>query len=270
MKNSVSLFLVLIGSLVTLAQPSEKEWKKHQDKIAKSREKQSAEISMDTLFFKGVPYCLYIEGKKLLGNVLDITVKDLSGTDVMWCRWLAGTEIARPDIQYAYEITFSGSGQKALYPLVIGDQLYREIVKQGLFADGVFQPQAESKFISFNPYKTGTIATGMPQGMGNQPPPAMVQRNRNAMIQVFGDEIKQDFKIVGYLRESSETGNGKVYKVLNITLPDGTQVARAQSPDFGKSWTITTLYDRRSADISTGMGSYKQEIATFLIGKMYL
>jgi hypothetical protein len=123
-----------------------------------------------------------------------------------------------------------------------------------------------------NPYKTGQTILNQTQQIRTQQSagPVLVARNRNAMIQVFGDEIKQDFKTVGFVNETTELGQGKVFKVLNITLPDGSLVARAQSSDQGKTWDITTMHDHVGAQIQCAIGTYKKEIATFLIGRMYL
>ncbi len=78
------LFILAILSFTTsvLAQEvSEKEKKKHAEKVKKSREKGKNIRSMDTLFASGVPYCLMIGMKKTLGVYGAFSVRPLKKPD---------------------------------------------------------------------------------------------------------------------------------------------------------------------------------------------
>jgi len=272
MKLTLILTLLLNFAFLAQSQPSEKELKKHIAKVEKSKEKKSVEVSLDTLYNEGTPYCVYIEGKKFLGNIMDITVKDLNGTDAIWCKMVTNTELNRTDFTTAYEITFAQSGNKALYILTFGNSFPKEIVKQDLFINGIYNSNAENKFISFNPYKTGIQVQQIPQNNGYQSNngPVLVDRNRNQMVQIFGNEIKQDFKVIGKITEKSQTKEGTIVNSITITLPDGTLLAQAEAEQMQHSWTIVTAKDNKAHILNSSMGNDKKDIADYLIKYLYL
>ncbi len=272
MIKSALTFLLAFSLIATFAQTNEKELKKHAAKVEKSKEKKSVEVSLDTLFNEGIPYCVYIEGKKFLGNILDITIKDLNGTDAIWCKMVTGAELNRTDFSTAYEITFAQSGNKALYLITFGNTFPKEIVKQNLFEKGLYNASAENKFISFNPYKVGIQVQQIPQNNGyqNNNGPALVDRNRSSMVQIFGNEIKQDFKVIGKLSEKSQAKDGTIINAITITLPDGTLLANAEAAQMQHTWTIVTAKDNRLHTVNSSLGNDKKDLVDYLIKYLYL
>ena len=272
MNKHILSILLLSCTLVAFAQPTEKEYKKHLSKVEKSKEKKSVEVSLDTLFNAGEPYCVYVEGSKFMGNVMDITVKELSGNDVMRCKMVTNTELNRSDFVTAYEITFAQSGNKALYINTIGSSFPKEIVKQGLFINGVYNAALEHKFISFNPYKTGNQVQQTPQSNSfqNTNGPALIERNRSAMVQIFGNEIKQDFKVIGAITEKSQAKDGTIKNTISITLPDGTLLAIAEAEQMKHNWTIVTAKDNKAHIVNSSLGNDKKDIVDYLIKYLYL
>lgn len=265
--NALALLIIAAASQ-SIAQPGEKELRKHAEKIEKSRTKKSVEVSLDTLFYEGLPYCIFEEGKKVLGNALNITVKDLEGTERMWCKFATGQELNRPDITSAYEITFVATGNKALYSNVIGNSLEKEIVKHNLFANGTFNAASENRFISYNPYKTGFMS--QPVAPNNAATPPQVQRNRNAMIMIMGEEIKQDNKTIGRIKKSTSTNGGKMFQVAEIYSPDGILIARAETAHMQHNWLIVTAKDNKTHQINSSIGKDDSDLADYLIKQLYL
>lgn len=270
MKQSLSFLLTLICTF-SFAQTSEKDWKKHLSKIEKSLTGTKVEISFDTLFHNGAPYCIYDEGEKMLGNVLDFTIKDLQGNEVIWGKMVTGQEINRPEVVTAYDLTFIQSSNKALFVNVIGNSLARDLVKYKLFQNGQYDAASEKKFVNFHPHQVG-LSTQL-GGQGNQGAGqySMVQRNRNAMIQILGKEIKQDFKLIGYVNESRQSMGGEMVISVTITLPDGTLVANAQNEEvFGHDWNIVTAKDNKNHRLTSSLGKDKNDIVESLIRLLYL
>jgi hypothetical protein len=272
MIKSALTFLLAFSLITTFAQTNEKELKKHVAKVEKSKEKKSVEVSLDTLFNAGIPYCVYIEGKRFLGNILDITIKDLNGTDAIWCKMVTNTELNRTDFSTAYEITFAQSGNKALYLITFGNTFPKEIVKHNLFVNGLYNAANENKFISFNPYKAGIQVPQIPQNNGypNNNAPALVDRNRSSMVQIFGNEIKQDFKVIGKIAEKSQAKDGTIINTISITLPDGTLLARAEAEQMKHNWTIVTAKDNKEHTVNSSLGNDKKDISDYLIKYLYL
>lgn len=268
--HKIFIFLLtLVIPAFSYSQISDKDWKKHLSKVEKSREKQGVEVSLDTLFYKGEPYCLFVEGKKMLGNVLDVTVKDLSGNDQMWCVLKTGTELFHPEITTAYEITFSQSESKSLYVNVIGNNLAKEIVKNGLFVQGIFQPEMERKFIAMNAPLQAIGDPGSDRNSGISY--KMVERNRNAMVQVFGNAIKQDFVVIGNIKESQINSQGNILTRYTISLASGAVIAIAENEGInGHHWEVITMQDHKMHHVHSEIGKDQIDIINHLIKMLYL
>lgn len=81
--------------------------------MEKSLEAGKPQVSLDTLFNLGKPYCLFVEEEKVLGT-FRATVKELNGNEVLWIRY----QDAQPGISTNhYEVTFVRSGNKAMVPV---------------------------------------------------------------------------------------------------------------------------------------------------------
>lgn len=267
-KHLISTFLLFI-SFTTFAQVSEKDWKKHQSKIEKSKSGNKVEISYDTLFHNGLAYCIFDEGERMLGNILNFTIKDLQGTEVIWGKMVTGQEIGRPDVVTAYDLTFVQSSQKAMFVNVIGNSLARDLVKYQLFENGGYNSSSEMKFINFHPHYTATHSGYPIQTPSGQS--TMVSRNRSAPIQIFGNEIKQDFKLIGYIQETRQIIGGKTIIQLSVTTPNGTLVASGQNEDvFSHEWILITAKDNKSHTLTSSLGKDKEDMVSYLVRLLYL
>lgn len=102
-----------------------------------------------------------------------------------------------------------------------------------------------------------------------------VERNRNASITVYTEEIRQDFKVIGTYKRESDFVNGISTTYYRFYLPGGTQVAEASMPTYGadKTCRLVTLKDNRSHTLTLnafGTTSIVKEIAEILVRDYYL
>jgi len=121
-----------------------------------------------------------------------------------------------------------------------------------------------------NIYNTGAGGTQSSTTSGG----GTVERNRNAMIQVFGSDIKQDFKVIGTFSHKSERVDGQSVNVYSFFLPNGTKVAEGTVPTFGdKTCSLWTISDNRRQSLtlkSIGTSAIAKEIAEVLVRGHYL
>ncbi len=100
----------------------------------------------------------------------------------------------------------------------------------------------------------------------------LVERNRSAHLYVFGNKLQQDFKDIGFANEKTELANGKSYKVIRFTLPDGTLIAEAKGESFNsKTMTVTTLKDNKRHTVTYDfINKQVENVAQYLIDHYYL
>lgn len=100
----------------------------------------------------------------------------------------------------------------------------------------------------------------------------VVARNRSAHLYVFGSKLQQDSKDIGFANEKTELANGKSYKVISFTLPDGTLIAEAKGESFNSSTMIvTTLSDHKRHTVSYDFATKRiEDVAQYLIDHYYL
>lgn len=101
---------------------------------------------------------------------------------------------------------------------------------------------------------------------------ALVERNRSAQLYVFGNKLQQDFKDIGFANEKTELANGKSYKVIRFTLPDGTLIAEAKGESFNSTtMVVTTLKDNKRHTVSYDfINKQIEHVAQYLIDHYYL
>ncbi len=305
------LFLIFGGCMsnALIAQHSEKELIKHEIAVQKSIAKEKAVVSLDTLFYIGKPVCIFIEESKFLGSLIKGTLKNLDGTDAVWIRYISSQEAPNPQNLNYYEFYFAASGKRGMLPVGIGTSLEKNIVKNGLFVDGYLDKNASDKFVAMHPvpnFMTAIIVNNHPQaqinhsgvtviagGMGNSagsggypgqnnggmnngggfnnPNYALVQRNRNAMVQVIGSNIQQDFKSVGNITKSTVAQNGTIVTTYTVSLLTGITVGTATAEGAtSHSYQILTFKDNRMHSLNSTIGRDETDIAQYLINMGYL
>jgi ABC-type antimicrobial peptide transport system permease subunit len=102
-------------------------------------------------------------------------------------------------------------------------------------------------------------------------PYGQVERSKNGMIQAQGNQIIQDFKVIGTFNQFKQATNGTIQNEITLYLPNGTMIARctaygATSHDF----TVITTLDNRNAQINTGMITEAQDLARYLVNNGYM
>ncbi len=269
MKTLLSLSLVFFFGAAFAQELSEKELKKHAEKIQRSKEKKSVVVSLDTIFNSGVRYAV-LKKKNGDHSLFSITGKELLFITSEWVHGANGQE----DVCYTL-FTFMGSGQKAEYPCNALENQSKMIVDNDFVKDNDINAEAERKFLLKYPQKLSNasapqivaLITSGTSGNSYQ----TVERNRNAGILVMGSEIKQDFKQIATYKKSSKAANGAIMETLSFYLPDGTLAAEATGEGVNaKQWRVVTMKDNGVHNVSTGFSKEAEDIAKYLSGRYYL
>jgi hypothetical protein len=242
--------------------------------IQKSLEKKKGILLGDTVYYMGKPNCLFITEKKFLGTLVQGTCKALNGKEAFWINLKTNEYLPNNDPNKRFfEIVFVASNAKINY---MGSQnaLIRDIAKFNLFEDGVYNTNAERKFCTMT--NSTTINTGVVVYQNSTPmnpnnPYGQVERSKNGMIQAQGNQIIQDFKVIGTFNQFKQATNGTIQNEITFYLPNGTMIARctaygATSHDF----TVITTLDNRNAQINTGMITEAQDLARYLVNNGYM
>jgi len=242
--------------------------------IQKSLEKKKGILLGDTVYYMGKPNCLFITEKKFLGSLIQGTCKALNGKEAFWINLKTNEYLPNNDPNKRFfEIVFVASNAKINY---MGSQnaLIRDIAKFNLFEDGVYNANSERKFCTMT--NSTTINTGVVVYQNSTPmnpnnPYGQVERSKNGMIQAQGNQIIQDFKVIGTFNQFKQATNGTIQNEITFYLPNGTMIARctaygATSHDF----TVITTLDNRSMQINTGMITEAQDLARYLVNNGYM
>jgi len=242
--------------------------------IQKSLEKKKGILLGDTVYYMGKPNCLFITEKKFLGTLVQGTCKALNGKEAFWINLKTNEYLPNNDHnKHYFEIVFVASNAKINY---MGSQnaLIRDIAKFNLFEDGIYNANSERKFCTMT--NSTTINTGVVVYQNSTPmnpnnPYGQVERSKNGMIQAQGNQIIQDFKVIGTFNQFKQATNGTIQNEITLYLPNGTMIARctaygATSHDF----TVITTLDNRNAQINTGMITEAQDLARYLVNNGYM
>jgi hypothetical protein len=242
--------------------------------IQKSLEKKKGILLGDTVYYMGKPNCLFITEKKFLGSLIQGTCKALNGKEAFWINLKTNEYLPNNDPNKRFfEIVFVASNAKINY---MGSQnaLIRDIAKFNLFEDGVYNANSERKFCTMT--NSTTINTGVVVYQNSTPmnpnnPYGQVERSKNGTIQAQGNQIIQDFKVIGTVNQFKQATNGTIQNEITFYLPNGTMIARctaygATSHDF----TVITTLDNRNAQINTGMITEAQDLARYLVNNGYM
>ncbi|MFZ5552887.1 MAG: hypothetical protein ACOZCO_07210 [Bacteroidota bacterium] len=268
--NSVLFLILLFGMTISNVYGqavSEKEFKKHQERVAESKEKGKVIVSLDTIFNSGTPYAILKEKKVALQT--EYTLSSLSGKELLYIQTenIDDPKSASGKTYYKAFI-FAGSGSRG--EIVMGGKVEKVIVEYDLVKDSVINPDGEKKFLLKNPPKY----SNKPQQVivVNTSQYNTVTRNRAMPIFVNGSEIKQDNKVIGTFTKTTDMNYGKSTTIIAVFLPDGTKVAEATAEGYNpKSFSTVTLKDNRSHSVNTTTyGNEVKDIAKYLTDLQYL
>lgn len=270
MKKYFTFAFALFFFSAQAQQPSEKELKKHKEKIAQSKEKCAAVLSLDTIYNCGTAYAVLKSKKEML--VTNYTLFSLSGKELADIPWECVDKPGTDDRDCYYAFLFLQSGKRAEVENYLGLKVEKLIVECDLVKDNDINPAGENKFLMKYPPKFSqqqnnptviVINNSSTTTTGSSDIYQTVDRNRSATIYVFGEEIKQDFKVIGSAKKSQKT--------ISFYLPNGTKVAEATSENYNDTqWKIVTMKDNKVHQASTAFGSEIKDLAKYLSGLYYL
>ena len=97
----------------------------------------------------------------------------------------------------------------------------------------------------------------------------LVERNRNAAILIFGNEIQQGEKIIGTYEE--KISKDEKTRNIFIYLFNGPRVAEATCEGENcHAWAIVTLKDKMNHTVVSKPGSDRKDVIIYLIRTYYL
>ncbi|MDQ3108662.1 MAG: hypothetical protein M3R17_02110 [Bacteroidota bacterium] len=272
MKNYFTLVLLLIFCSAN-AQVSEKDMKKHLEKVAKSKAEGSVVRSLDTIFNAGIPYAILKDKKVMLAS--DYTLFSLNGKELVDMPYQCIDDANSASNQTCYHaFLFLQSGKRAEIIIGLGMKIERIIVEFDLVKNNDINPAGENKFVMRYPPKYSNkpqnttvviINNGVP---GNY---ATVERNRSGGVNLYGTELKQDFKTIGTVTKSNSSSNGEMIYTVSYFLPNGIKIAEATGRGINcKEWRVVTMKDNQSHTITTTFSQQEEQIAKFLSDSYYL
>ena len=202
MAQKIILILCVFLSLNNLNAQDSKEQKKHKEKIEKSLKKQSAEVSLDTLFYKGLPYCIYKANEKSFLGVSDVSVFSLKNNTECF-RIKMKTEGEGSTAVYTWKWVVTLPNNNTVIETKYGEMPYNLIVKYMVMNDSIINESGLKLLVSMEAIdKTVKVQIGQPSK------PVMMERNRAAMVMIMGENIMQDNKNIGQIKQSTKTANG--------------------------------------------------------------
>jgi len=115
---------------------------------------------------------------------------------------------------------------------------------------------------------SGIVAWGQNSGYDER-----VERDRTRMIQIFGEEIKQDGTVIGKIEDDTKALDGNLYDYFMVYLPNGTMIAEASLQKFDSGdCRIITLKDNKEFFIcvESTSSAIKKQIVEYLVKMYYL
>jgi len=270
-------FIVFIACSSAYAQQfsmTDKERTKHAKEVAESKEKGDCFWDYDTVFNKGLPYCLLYKVDKGALHHDDYSVRNLAGQEIIYVKYATYNDYTvahapntpPPTVGY-YSYIFTDT--KSVGEVLVS-KVYKELIKNNLIDSGKHvNSKAEKLFVELNGNRYSSIKPPPPS---SPLPPnyIMTERNHSAGITIVGENIMQDGKAIGRIQYGEGTVNGITTKTMDIFLPNGTRVAQAYSySNQPHTWSITTFRDYyRNNVISQGDDS--MDVVKYLIYSNYL
>lgn len=214
-KSYVIVLFSFISMVSVSAQRTEKELQKHAKSIEKSKESSKGILSLDTLFYKGMPYCILEVDSKFLGSILKATVKNLDGSMAGYLNWTTINDYSTdPNKNGFMQVSFTNEVASAYIQNLTPE---RFIVDYHLFTDGKLDAMSVKRLLeSFpNPKNRTTITTIVTTNSVNKTP-VTPSRNKSATIFQGQNQLTQDNSHIGtYTENTVSYGVGKELHFYN-------------------------------------------------------
>jgi hypothetical protein len=252
------------------AQLTEKQLKTHQKEVAKSKQKNSVVWSLDTIFNKGLPYCIMKKKNKNFLGYYEGDFYALNGKNVFYAKSMTDAGLL------TREITMLTTGQKAY----LDGDLEKGIVEAELFAGDSLNETATNKFLMLHAEKpvskiaqvAGSVGLGgsSKEVVDNNDESNSTQpvRNRQAPILILGDEVQQDFKKIGTIKQVfGVASTNMLYEVFDAA---GRKIADVEGKMHSTSWQVVTLKNNKMHTVSCEEFKEKAAIMQYLTQLRYL
>ena len=272
MKNYFTIVLLLIFCSVQ-AQVSEKDMKKHLEKVVKSKADGSVIRSLDTIYNAGIPYAILKDQRRGLAS--DYILYSLNGKELADMPYECVDDANSASKQTCYTaFLFLQSGKRGEVQIGIGMKIEKLIVENDMVKDNDINPAGENKFLMRYPPKYSNKPQNTTVVIVNNGPDIKyetVDRSRTAAIYLYGSELKQDLKLIGTVQKSNTSNSGKLIYTISYFLPNGTKVAEATGEGVNsKEWRVVTMKDNKSHLVTTTFSQQEEQIAKFLSDLYYL
>jgi virulence-associated protein VapD len=269
-KNVLVLCLVLFSvSNAVLGQLSEKDLKKHLAKIEKSKKKGSVELSLDTVFNAGEAYCLLKPISKMLGSVLQAEAYALNKQGEVYVTFEKADATA--GIQHnIYRFNFIDAGVKADIPVEMTKNIEDYLVQFNIFSASGINESGMKKMVMIHPSAIKPTQVNI-NVSGFVAPNNLLERNRNAMIFVMGNEVKQDNQLIAIVDRKSEAARGTILQTIQVKNHLGQLVAVATAEGAtSHSWNIITNHDKKWHTVQSSIGKDENDVISYLVKSLYL
>jgi len=270
MKYLIALLMVLFVTNTSTAQYySEKEQKKHIEKVKRSLTKGKNIRSLDTLFASGKPYCIMKATKSGFLEPMAFSLSPLknSGQEEIFLEMFSiGTGSTTV---WFWDMAFVRQGQKIQFQNGTMD-LENTVVDYKLFTDSSLNIDGMKKLVLMK----GVPRIALPPTPSNpnySNNPTLVNRDRNGLIQIFGEKVQQSGVQIGIVAETSVAVGGKILNQYTITSNAGELIGIAKNHGVGNNeWELVTSKDNKEHAISSNLGQGKNDVVKYLVEHLYL
>ena len=202
---------------------------------------QEIEIKKDLVIVDGV------EAFKINGGALSTTysVENLSGKKLIFFK--VDNENKNANGTAPYIVSFAGyQGLTASFQgsIPVKKSLAKEIIEQDLMADGELNEESVLRYCGASAPKSKTKTLSL--GSGVYTP---VIRNTSAPLFAAAGEIKQDFKLIGKYKSTTENEDGKQLKTITISGVNNAKIAVIQYYVFAEVAQLSYAGQSESIEI---------------------
>ncbi len=209
------------------------------------------------------------------GLAKSFTLYDASGEEIASFE----PKLNNPQEEY-FEIFFAQTDNKGTCPANISfaNKIAKAYIKSKIVKDGEYQSNKEARFISalMGTYYGGNVVSKpmFTEKVGNddQSENDLLDRNRNATIQVFGNKVEQDFKQIATVTKTQQATLGTIIIRYKIYNHKGKQIAEATAKGImSTEYRVVSLRDNKIHFVTTQNSLFTvKDIVSSLVENYYL
>lgn len=260
---SIFIFLALI-QLQSFAQVDAKEMARHQKKVAKSADKKTGVASLDTFFYNGQPVCFYTANKSFMGNDTDFEFRSFSDNKKLIIGEMISEGTGENTIYY-YDIVFLEASKKLRIKL--SEKILDMLGKYEVVNDSEVNIANLNLLLLAKGEPTVNTTKTYRSNTSNN---ALVERNRNGLIIIGGEQISQGGVPIGKIVSSTINNNGLKTVYTISFLNDVLCATVINEAIMGHNWTIVTSKNNISSILNSSFGNDEKDIIQWLVANLYL